>query len=74
MGILWITLGRITVIKKYNIDIQSENFGDLIKALFLVLLRRKIIYYLKSDPVPSGELLFCENKGWGRQFTHTCEI
>lgn len=63
MGILWITLGRITIIKKYNIDIQSENFGDLIKALFLVLLRRKIIYYLKSDPVPSGELLFCENKG-----------
>lgn len=49
MGILWITLGQITIIKKCNIDIQSENFGDLIKALFLVLLRRKIIYYLKSD-------------------------
>lgn len=63
MGILWVTLGQINIIKKCNIDIQSENFGDLIKALFLVLLRRKIMYYLKSDPVPSRELLFCENKG-----------
>lgn len=46
VGILWVTLGQINIIKKRNIDIQSLDFGELIKALFLVLFRRKIIYYL----------------------------
>lgn len=46
MGILWVTLGQINIIKECNIDIQSQNFDELIKGLFLVLLRRKIMYYL----------------------------
>jgi hypothetical protein len=46
MEILWVTLGKINIVKKCNIDIQSLTFGELIKTLFLVLLRRKIIYYL----------------------------
>lgn len=46
MGILWVTLGQINIIKECNMDIQSQNFDELIKGLFLVLLRRKIIYYL----------------------------
>lgn len=62
MEILWVTLGSTNIVKKCNIDIQYFSFSELIKTLFLVLLRRKIIYYLWSGPMPSREFSFHENK------------